>query len=88
MSLLDDLASRKLTGDAALASTRKFIETKIDANTKLIMNSGVMNSIRWDKIEGENPEEIKEIFIEVNNELKDFLYKRLQWLIKEWEYNE
>lgn len=27
MSLLDDLASRKLTGDAALASTRKFIET-------------------------------------------------------------
>lgn len=69
-------------------TTRKFIETKIDANTKLIMNSGVMNSIRWDKIEGENPEEIKEIFIEVNNELKDFLYKRLQWLIKEWEYNE
>lgn len=70
------------------ATVKEFVNVQIDVNTERIMESGIMNSIRWDRFDADTPEEMRILFAEENEGLREFLQERMVWLSNEWNFVE
>jgi len=66
----------------------EFVETFIDENADFILDSAMMNTIRWSIAEEEGYDATVEEFYNKNAGLKEFLQIRLEWLDEEWNYEE
>ena len=63
-----------------------FVEEFIDENAKHILDSAMMNAVRWSRTEEGGYEATVEAFYDRNASLKNFLQVRLEWLDEAWEY--
>ena len=63
-----------------------FVEKFIDENANHILDSAMMNAVRWSRTEEGGYEATVEAFYDRNASLKNFLQVRLEWLDEAWEY--
>ena len=63
-----------------------FVERFIDENANHILDSAMMNAVRWSRTEEGGYEATVEAFYDRNASLKNFLQVRVEWLDEAWEY--